>query len=125
MKDFIRFGRDEDGYWPIKKSSYNLDLICSLFRTDIRCDQGDFFTRWLDNPMAWGAGGDATEVELSEDDPNVVEIKHTLLEDIPVFRMPKEEYRKMVLQWQALCKIKPKEIIITWDGKCVTVEGRN
>lgn len=124
MKDFIRFGWNDSEYWPREKSSSKMDLIGILFATDIRCRKDNFFTDWIDDPDAWGVGADATTVDAMKD--GTVEIRDVLDEEWgPAFVMPKEQYRKMVLDWQELCKQKPKEIIITWDGKEVKVEGRN
>ena len=101
-----------------------MDLIGTFFATEIRCAQDTYFTEWMGDPDAWGAGGNLITVDAIKD--GAVEIRNILDEEWgPAFIMPKEQYRKMVLEWQELCKQKPKEIIITWDGKEITVEGRN
>ena len=124
MQKLIKFEWNGRRYWPQKKSHPKMDLIGILFSTDIGCPADRFFIDWLDNPNSWGAGGNATTVDLLKN--GTVEIRDVLdKEQGPVFVMPKEEYRKMVLEWQELCKHRPREIIITWDGKEVTVEGRN
>ena len=58
-------------------------------------------------------------------DDGTIEIKDLFDQSDPVFRMPKEEFRKMVLQWQKVVAKRPKEIIITWDGKHIHVEGKD
>ena len=131
MKNFARFSQYRNRYWCEESTNFEMYLIGSLFGTDIGCRIDDFFTKWLEFEYG-GAGGNATTVSFYEDpetwevlDRNIVEIRDALDEENgPVFRMPTKEYKKMVLQWQALCKLKPKEIIITWDGKKITVEGK-
>ena len=132
MKNFARFSQYRNRYWCEESTNFEMYLIGSFFGTDIGCRTDDFFTKWLSFSNQFGPGGNATVVCFYEDektyrvDRNIVEIRDALDEENgPVFRMPTKEYKKMVLQWQALCKLKPKEIIITWNGKKIIVEGRN
>ena len=41
------------------------------------------------------------------------------------FRIPKDQYLKMIKLWKELCIAKSKEIFITWDGKEIVVVGNN
>ena len=124
MKKNIRFVLRGSNYYVNDIVGSGCEGLADLFETEIRCQQDTYFTEWLDDPKAWGAAGNIITVDAMKD--GAVEIRNMLDEEQgPAFVMPKEQYRKMVLEWQELCKQKPKEIIITWDGKKITVDGRN
>jgi len=123
--EFLNFSYNSslDLYSCKKSSSHKIGILGLLLSTDIGCRTDRFFTEWLDDPDAWGAGSNATTVDGMKD--GTVEIRDVLDDDEgPAFVMQKEQYRKMVVEWQELCKQRPREIIITWDGKEVTVEGK-
>ena len=91
---------------------------------DVGCRTDDFFTDWLNNPKLTGVGGNATTVDLKED--GIIEIRNVRNKKArSEFRIPKKQYLKMMSLWKNLCKVKQKEIIITWNGKKIIVVGNN
>ena len=125
MKIFARFTQLKERYYCKKANSCEMQILGSLFTTDVGCPPELQFMELGFKPEDDYISGQAVTIDLEE---NVVEIRDESdydWETDPVFRMPIEQYRKMMSLWKDLCKIKPKEIIITWDGKEITVEGRN
>ena len=125
-KEFAVFERTNTRYWWNSKNSPEFGLMAHFFMTDISTRKDIAFTDWLDDPHITGIQGNATIIDLLED--GTIEIRNILDDgdfDDPVFRMPKEEYRAMVLKWQEIIATRPKEIIITWDGKHIHVEGKD
>jgi len=117
---------DSGGYWWDSKNSPEFDLVAHFLITDISTRKDTPFTDWLDKPHMVSMQGNTAFIELLEDE--IVEIRDVLDDfdlDDPVFRMPKEEFRKMVLQWQKIVANRPKEIVVTWDGEKIRVEGKD
>jgi len=115
----------DERYWCIGADSLEMHNVGSLFSTEIGCPPKKFFVEWIDNPNIYRAHGNIITVDLLEK-RTIIEIRNVLDEEEgPAFRMPKEEYIKMFWLWEAICKKRPREIIIFWDGKEITVEGRN
>jgi len=124
MKSFVRFSKWEELYLCKKASDRETSILGLLLATDVGFRTDNFFTAWLDDPTLTGVSSNATMVDLEEGD--IIEIRDMLDDETgPVFRIPKDQYLKMMGLWKFLCKVKPKEITVTWDGKEITVEGRN
>ena len=112
-------------HFDAKSSCPEMSIVGAFLAVDVSCRQHERFTNWIGGGKLFGICGDATSVELT-DEGDIIEIRDLLDEETgPVFRMPKDQYVKMVHAWQELCKKKPKEIIVTWDGKEIFVEGRD
>jgi len=126
MNDFIRFQFKRSNYYSVEVVGKSIGLLAMFLGTEIRKRVDTSFTDWLDESNIQGIQGNQAIIDLL--DNGIIEIRDILDDgdfDDPVFLMPKEEYRKMVLQWQEIVKQRPKEIIVTWDGKEISVEGRS
>jgi len=126
MKSFVRFSKWEDHYSIKDYRGDEYGILGIFFIDDVSCStiMYNFFTEWLDKPNINRVGGNIITVDLEEND--IIEIRNVLDEEAgPAFRIPKDQYLKMMGLWKDLCKVKPKEITVTWDGKEITVEGKN
>jgi hypothetical protein len=43
----------------------------------------------------------------------------------PYFSIPKQEFIKLLDAWEKICKQKPKEVLIEWDGSKFTIKTKN
>ena len=122
---FVRLEFYDGIYFASESSCREAGILGAFLGADLRCTQNTWFTDWIDGGKLYGICSNATTVELT-DEGDIIEIRDLLDEEAgAVFRMPKDQYIKMVHAWQELCKKKPKEIIVTWDGKEISVEGRD
>lgn len=123
--NYILFEWNGWGYRCKQTSCEKMYLIGDLFRSEIRSPPPKFFIKWLDNSNNRGAGGNIMEIDLSKNREQI-EIRNSLdEEDGPVFKISRNQYIKTFWLWYVQFKKQPKEIVIFWDGKEITVEGRD
>jgi len=124
MKTFARFSRWGERYDCEKANSREMQILGMFLISEVGCPPNTTFMEVGVNPKIRGIEGQAASIEIVGD---VAEMRDVWEDEEtgPVFRIPKDQYLKMMGLWKDLYKVKPKEITVTWDGKEITVEGKN
>ena len=124
MKNFIIFYRDGDHYYTRRIEGAALSPLASLIGTDVR-NHGVRYSLQCTEADGVETNADATFIETHDGIMTVGDLLDKHDKSVPKFSLPREQFRNLLLAWEAAVRNKPKEIIITKDGDNVTLETRD
>jgi len=124
MKKFIIFYHDDNHYYIKRIEGAVLSPLASLLAVDVR-NHGIRFPLQCTEDDGIMTNADATFIETRDGIMTVGDLLDRDDPSVPRFSLPREQFRGLLLAWEAAVRNKPKEIIITKDGDTVTLETRD
>ena len=125
MKEFIRFVWRDDHYWAKDTKGETIDLLALFLLTDVDSFGIYFVIECAEESDGVDTHGDATFIETHNGIMTVGDLLDRDDPTVSTFSLPCEQFRNLLIAWEAAVKLKPKEIIITKDGDKVTLETRD
>jgi hypothetical protein len=115
--------RKDSAYYPQKLDLKDDALhILQFFLVNEIANDGSYFKKWALSNSIEGSGGNVTELE-KEDGMIIIKLE-------PVFsstaecRISRDNFLKIIDEWEKICKQKPKEVLIEWDGNNFTIKTK-
>lgn len=122
---YIRVSHLDHNYYNYKgASSIAMCILGRFLFSDVGNDIS-FYKEWLLDNKYNSAGGNITELDRAG---NYILLSDAYSEeDIPTkVKMTAGQFLKLLDDWEAkVCKLKPKEVIITYDNNEFVIETKN
>ena len=119
--EYAKFLLEGRHYLCTKASNTKMGILGTLFATDVRCNTYSY-KQMLINTTLRGQGGNLTSVDKDGDHILVIDLYSE--EAVPTkFKILKKNFIQLLDDWrEKVCKRKPKEVTITYDGNQFAIE---
>jgi hypothetical protein len=118
-KSYVKLLYEDNRYQYKGSNDVKMDILGIFLATDVGC-YSPWFHEWALDDNQTDTGANYTSLEKEK---NYI----VLSEDASVGRGPfyyfhKDEFVKLLEQWEQVCKKKPKEVIITMENETFNIE---
>jgi hypothetical protein len=123
MKNFIRIVLKDGSYTFKAADTVEMGILGCFLASDVGCYSASF-KEWALYDQDTLTGGNITDLEKDGDDILLNDQYSEQPDKGPYFRIPKQQFIKLFDEWEKICKEKPQEVLIEWDGKCFAVQAK-
>jgi hypothetical protein len=110
-------------YWCDESDTQEMWILGRFLGDDVGCRKSGF-KEWADKETTEYIGGNITDLERHGDYIILSETYVGPKNPGPFLKVPKQEFIRLLDEWEKICKEKPQEVLITFDGKCFTIETK-
>jgi hypothetical protein len=123
MSNYVKIFLADDGYYFNTQSNCEkMQLLATFLTSDVGCCWPGF-KQWAEEEEYPISGGNISYLEKSKDYV-VLTYEPTIFDQSPYFKIPRQAFIDLLTAWEKVCKQKPPQILITYDGQKFTVEGK-
>jgi hypothetical protein len=124
-KASVRFilDRSYGNYTARSDTTIEMCILGKFLASDVRSSALSF-KEWLLDETQTFTGGNITNIEKEGNDVLLNDQYSEQPDGGPYFRIPKREFINLLDEWEKICKEKPQEVLVEWDGKCFVVETK-
>ena len=113
-------------YYAYQFSSLAMDILGSFLTSDYGSGWPSY-KNWVNSPNDDGMEGNATGLEKRDNNIIIFDILDLIKDEDEAYKnafiISKVEFLKLLEKWEALYKLFPNEIMITYDNDKLTIEG--
>ena len=117
---------DNSSYYADQFSSLAMDILGSFLTSDYGSGWPSYKV-WVNSPSDDGMEGNATGLEKRDNNIIILDLLDFIKDEDEAYKnafiISKDEFLKFLEKWEALYKLSPSEIIITYDNEKLTIEG--
>ena len=120
----VKIPRNEGGDFDFPQSdNQQMWILGHFLSSDVGCYWPSFKKFALEN-LFNECSGNCTNLEKKEDYILISDQFSEQPDGGPFLKVPKQEFIRLLDEWEKICKQKPQEILITFDGERFTIETK-